>query len=312
MKVRQLMKTIILSISVLASLGLVSLSHAQAVDASATAEATHDPAVFLKRIVAIARFSNETASGTTFLVDKTGDRLGKHASDILSAKLASTNRFLMFERADIDDINDEKALAGITESGVPVNYLIVGSISEFGRSVESQSSVFSKAKTQKAYAKVNIRLIEVATGRIVYSEEGAGEATSTVKRTFGVGGSAAYDQSLSDKAISTAISALVSSLVENLTKQEWRSNLLSKEDGLYIIAGGASQGISGAVEFKVIQRGRTVKNPQTGGSIELPGRQVASLSIQSTYGNDSFSEVSFASLVNGSIDADLNQYYITK
>jgi curli biogenesis system outer membrane secretion channel CsgG len=293
--------------------GFSTYGNAQTLDATTKqVEATGDQGAFLKRVVAIARFSNETASGTTFLVDKTGDRLGKQASDILSAKLAATNRFLMFERTDIDDINDEKALAGIVESGVPVNYLIVGSISEFGRSVESKSGVFSKAKTQKAYAKVNIRLIEVASGRIIYSDEGAGEATSTVKRTMGVGGSAAYDQSLSDKSISTAISALVNSLVANLTKQEWRSNLLSKEDDLYILAGGKGQGISIGDQFRVMKRGKIVKNPQTGGKIELPGREVAKLRIESSYGNDSFTEVSFGSLISGKIDAELDKYYIIK
>lgn len=296
-----------------ALLCLASQALAQSIDATnKQVENVEQQNVFLKRVVAIARFSNETASGTTFLVDKTGDRLGKQASDILSAKLAATNRFLMFERTDIDDINDEKALAGIVESGVPVNYLIVGSVSEFGRSVESQSGVFSKAKTQRAYAKVNIRLIEVATGRIVYSEEGAGEATSTVKRTMGVGGSAAYDQSLSDKSISTAISALVNSLVTNLTKQEWRSSLLSREGDLYIIAGGKSQGISTGDEFRIMKRGKTVKNPQTGGKIELPGREAAKLRIKSSYGNDSFTEVSFGSIISGEIDSELDQYYIIK
>lgn len=312
MLMNQLQRLALIGLILTISAITTNTSLAQTIDATQPVSDASQQGVHLKRIVAIARFSNETASGTSFLVDKTGDRLGKQASDILSAKLASTNRFLMFERMDADDVNAEKALAGITQSGVPVDYLIVGSVSEFGRSVESQRGVFSKSKTQKAYAKVNIRLIEVSTGRIVFSEEGAGEATSTVKRTMGVGSSAAYDQSLTDKSISSAISALVNNLIESLTKKEWRSNFLSKEDGLYIMSGGASQGIQAGSEFQVMRKGKKVKNPQTGGLIELPGKKVATITVQSTVGEDAFSEVSFASLTSGTINGDLSNYYIVQ
>ena len=138
----------------------------------------------LKRKVAIARFSNETRSGQSFMRDESGDRLGKQASDILSARLSSTGSFLMFERSDSTKISAEQMLAGLKESGVAVDYLILGSVSEFGRSVESVSGVFSRAKAQRAYAKVNVRLVDVETGRIVHSAEGAGEAVSETKKKY--------------------------------------------------------------------------------------------------------------------------------
>ena len=56
-----------------------------------------DSEVKLKRKVAIARFTNETQSGASFLMDDSGDRIGKQASDILSARLIDKGYFLMFE-----------------------------------------------------------------------------------------------------------------------------------------------------------------------------------------------------------------------
>ncbi|MFB1034766.1 MAG: CsgG/HfaB family protein, partial [Sinobacterium sp.] len=192
--------------------------------------------VKLKRKIAISRFTNETQSGNSFLVSDSGDRIGKQAADILSARLTDTGYFLMFERIDTEKTSAEKVLAGLKSEGVAVDYLIVGSVSEFGRSTESDTGVFSRKKTQKAYAKVNVRLIEVSTGRIIHSEEGAGEAVSEAKKTMGVGASAGFDQSLTDKAMSAAISQLTSNLVENMTSKPWRSYLLSKDEdsGSYI------------------------------------------------------------------------------
>ena len=150
----------------------------------------------LKRKVAIARFSNETQSGTSFLMDDSGDRLGKQASDILSSKLAATGKFIMFERSDKDEIDSEKVLAGLKSDGVAVDYLIIGSVSEFGRSVDSESQIFKRTKNQRAYAKVNVRLVDVSTGRIIYSQEGSGESISTAESKVLSKTSAGFDQSL--------------------------------------------------------------------------------------------------------------------
>src|SRR5260370_10118826 len=84
-----------------------------------------------KRKVAIGRFTNETRYGKTFLVDANNDPLGKQVSDMLSTRLASSQKFLVFERPDLDKtkgdqaVTDQSDLAGVDE-------LIIGSGSEFG------------------------------------------------------------------------------------------------------------------------------------------------------------------------------------
>jgi len=254
---------------------------------------TKPGSVVLKRKVAIARFTNETQSGTTFLINESGDRIGKQASDILSARLAETGKFLMFERIDSDKTDAEQMLSGLKEEGIGVDYLIVGSVSEFGRSTESDTGVFSRKKVQKAYAKVNVRLVDVSTGRIIFASEGAGEATSEAKKVMGVGSSAGFDQSLTDKSLSAAISELTSNLVENMTNKPWRSFVLAEQDGLYIISGGPSQGLKPGTKLYVYELGRKVKNPQTGAMISLPGSKVGSLSVVSSSGTDEFNEISF-------------------
>ena len=107
----------------------------------------------LKRKVAIARFSNETQSGVTFLMDDSGDRLGKQASDILSARLSDTGKFIMFERMDKDEIDSEKIIAGLKEEGIGVDFLIIGSVSEFGRSTDSEEKFLKELKIKELLPK---------------------------------------------------------------------------------------------------------------------------------------------------------------
>tara|TARA_B100000242_G_scaffold16762_1_gene10319 strand:- start:4918 stop:5862 length:945 start_codon:yes stop_codon:yes gene_type:complete len=264
----------------------------------------------LKRKVAIARFSNETQSGVTFLMDESGDRLGKQASDILSARLADTGKFIMFERMDKDEIDSEKIIAGLKEEGIGVDFLIIGSVSEFGRSTDSEGQVFKRTKNQRAFAKVNVRLVDVSTGRIIFSQEGAGESVNTtVSKPFNKV-NAGYDQSLTDKAISQAISSLVSNLIEKLTDKPWKSYFLSKEDDLYIIAGGEKQGLSAGRNLYVYKKGKTIKNPQTGGMIELPGTKTGSIKVLYSVGEDEFTEISFVKLNDGAVEENLENYYI--
>ena len=170
--------------------------------------------------------------------------------------------------------------------------------------------MFSRSKVQRAYAKVNVRLIEVSTGRIIHSEEGAGEALTETKKTMGVGSSAGFDQSLTDKAISSAISELTSNLVENMTSKPWRSYLLAEQEGSYILAGGESQGLGEGMELKVYSNGMVIKNPQTGAMITLPGKEVATISVIATFGDDEFNEISYTQVSKGEVGPDLTKYYV--
>lgn len=254
----------------------------------------------LKRKVAIARFSNETHAGASFLLDSKQDRIGKQASDILAARLAETQKFILLERTDLDKIISEQKLAKLESQQIGADYLIVGSVSEFGRNAVSETGVFSRNKIQQARAKVNIRLIDVSSGQVLYSEEGAGEAQSEANTVFGVGASAGYDSTLDDRALSAAISKLVSNVAERLLDKPWQAYLLGEQEGLYLMTGGKAQGIKNGDEFVVVQRGRKVTNPQTGLSIELPGKEVATLKVTSFVGEGD-SEIAICSVTTGKI-----------
>lgn len=267
----------------------------------------------LKRKVAIARFSNETKYGKSIFYDKENDPLGKQAMDILSAKLASTDKFILFERSDLDQVMAEMKLADNSQESKVINadYLIIGSVSEFGRSNEGTQAVVGRSKTQTAHATVNIRLVDTYTGQITYSEEASGEAYSQSKQVLGVGGQAGYDETLNDKAISAAISKLVNDIIQNLLDKPWRSYILDKQDGQIIISGGESQGLAVNSELAVFKRGKKVKNPQTNMFIELPGTEVGRIRVDLMMGESELEEVSFCSKVSGEIpDTDFSNYFI--
>jgi curli biogenesis system outer membrane secretion channel CsgG len=264
----------------------------------------------LKRLVAIARFSDETKRGNAFLVDNNADRLGKQASDILAARLTETQKFIMLERADLDKVLREQSFSGAEVKSIGSDYLIVGSVSEFGRSTNSEVGVFSRNKIQTATATVNVRLINTRTGQVVYSEEATGEARVEANTVLGVGERAAYDTAINDRALSAAISKLVSNITENLLDAPWQAYLVSKQGNNFLMTGGKSQGIQLNDTFAVATQGEQVRNPQTGLFITLPGNDVAVLRVVGFVGEGD-NELSVCQLVSGSLDGtDLQQLVV--
>ena len=262
----------------------------------------------IKRKVAIGRFSNETQYSKGLFYDKDNDPMRKQALDILSSKLASTGKFILLEREDLDILVNE---AGADMNKIGADYIILGSITEFGRKTEGEQKVFSSTKTQIVQAGVSIRLVEAATGLIIYSDEAKGFAETSSKTTMGLGGTAGYDATLSDKAISAALSQLVENIINKCMNKPWKSYVLAIEDGAYIISGGASQGLVVGDKFTLYKKGKTVKNPQTGINVELPGAKMGEVTILSSFGDTPETELSFCTYEGEAIDAEnLSNYYI--
>ena len=262
----------------------------------------------IKRKVAIGRFTNETQYGKGIFYDKENDPMRKQALDILSSKLAQSGKFILLEREDLDVLVAE---AGANMNKIGADYIILGSITEFGRKNEGHDQVFSSTKTQTVEAGVSIRLVDAATGLIIYSDEAKGYAETTTKQTLGIGGTAGFDATLSDKAISAALSQLVENIINKCMDKPWRSYLLAEDGGSYIIGGGASQGLAVGDKFNVYKKGRKVKNPQTGMEIELPGTLIGVVTVQTMMGDTPETEISFCSYSGQDIDENhLEDYYI--
>ena len=260
----------------------------------------------LKRKVAVGRFTNETKYGQSFFVDDQKDKIGKQAVDILSNKLMQTEKFIILERADLDKIQKELAIGGAAPYKNMADYIIVGSVTEFGRKDTGEVGIFSRTKRQTAFAKVHVRMIDVSTGQLIYSEDGEGSAFSEAGSVFGVGGRAGYDSTLNDKALDAAITNLASNIIEKLLNKPWRGYILGKEENLLIISGGKSQNIKEGDMFLVYLEGRKVKNPQTNMEITLPAKRLATVKITSTAGDTPENEISLGQVIEG--NSNLTDY----
>ena len=267
-----------------------------------------------KRKVAIGRFSNETRYGRTFLTDTNSDPLGKQASDMLATKLVGSNKFLVFERKDLNKIKDEQRINGAPAAGlIGVDALILGSVTEFGRSTTGKAGFLSSTKIQTARAKVEVRLADARTGHVFFTATGTGEASTESGEIAGYGSKADYDATLNDRAIAAAISDVQTALINKLEERRWRTDILKSDGRTVYMSGGARQGVKVGDTFAVMREGEKVKSAQTGFEITLPGAAVASVKVVSLFGEAESDEGAVAELVSGALPKSGSAgYFITE
>lgn len=171
--------------------------------------------------VGIARFTNESIYGSGLFTDASGDRIGKQASDLLARHLMATQRFNVVERQDIGKLAAEADLMGLSKEQFQKNMkgvdaLILGSVAELGRDTTGNTWLLGKSKTQRARARVVLRLVDPNTGQVFYTQEGSGEADLSSSSTFGFGGATGFDSTLEGKAIDAAIVNMMNSIMLTL------------------------------------------------------------------------------------------------
>jgi curli biogenesis system outer membrane secretion channel CsgG len=152
------------------------------------------------------------------------DRLGGQAKTILINHLQQTNRFTVLDRDNMEEARREAEIRGETQELMGASYLISGDVSEFGRKEVTDYQlfgIFGRGKSQIAYSKVSLNIVDIRTSAVVYSVQGAGEYELSEREVLGFGASSSYDSTLNGKVLDLAIAEAVDKLAEGIDKGAW-------------------------------------------------------------------------------------------
>lgn len=168
--------------------------------------------------VSVGRFNNQSAFGNGIFASGE-DRLGSQAQTILISSLQESGRFSVLDRSNMSAIAQESKISKSAQNLKGAKYVITGDVVEFGRKTTGDKQLFGilgHGKTQIAYSKVTINLVEVATSEVITSASGAGEYALSEREVLGFGSSAGYDSTLNGKVLSLSIRDAVDRLVEKV------------------------------------------------------------------------------------------------
>lgn len=176
--------------------------------------------------VSIGKFDNRSSFMRGVFSDNV-DRLGSQAQTILVTHLQQSNRFSVLDRSNMSEIKEEAALKKQVQTLKGADYVVTGDVTEFGRKEVGDKQLFGilgRGRTQIAYAKVNLNIVNTLTSEVVFSSQGAGEYSLSEREVIGFGGASGYDSTLNGKVLDLAIRDAVNNLVSGIDGGAWRPN----------------------------------------------------------------------------------------
>ena len=179
-----------------------------------------------RAVVAIGKFANRSSYMRGIFSDGV-DRLGGQARTILSSHLHQSQRFTVLDRENLAELQQEAQLGRQVQQLRGARYVLSGDVTEFGRKEVGDHQLFGilgRGKSQTAYAKVTINVLDTQTSAIVYSVQGAGEYELSNREVIGFGSTASYDSTLNGKVLDLAIREAVQKLAAGLDAGVWRAN----------------------------------------------------------------------------------------
>ena len=263
-----------------------------------TIEKPKDVFVGPKKKISVVEFENKTAYGQR--------RLGTAASDVLLTELGKSEKFILVERAKLDKIMEEQKLQTtgmidvntVSQMGkiLGLDAVVVGSISQFGVKTGGSDYLLTQSKQQVAECTVDIRVIEVETGKILYIDSGKGMAKSSKGSFLGMGTKGGYDETLEGESLRAAIAKFVDNIVERVNARPWSCRVAEADDDNIYLDAGTESNLKLGTKLSVYSQGKEIRSPDTGMVIGRTETKVGELEVVDYFGENG----STAKVVSGS------------
>ncbi|MGD9487068.1 MAG: CsgG/HfaB family protein [Calditrichaceae bacterium] len=249
----------------------------------------------LKKRVAVFNFEDKA---------RYGHDIGSGLSDMLVTALVESNKFMVIERAELDEILKEQGLGmsgAVTEQSAAkvgqllgVELMITGSVSEFGTKENKVGGGLSKlsgfrlgVEKNSARSVVDIRLVNTTTGEIITSKQAVGEESTTSLDNVSVEGidfhnSSTWDNTILGKAARKSVNECVEIITKGMQSIPWQGKIIkANDDGTVFMKPGSQSGVKSGMVFWVFRPGEDLIDPDTGLSLGSEEQKIGQIQIVS-------------------------------
>jgi len=252
----------------------------------------------LKHRVAVLSIVNRTTYGQ--------ERIGNAVKDMLTTEVSKTGCFVLVERDQLEKTLNEQSLgqSGAMDSTfaprvgklVGAEFVLFGSVSQFGVRTEASESFFSDSKTQFADAAVDIKLMNVETGEIALSLSGTGHAKRKFTSVLGIGSTGGYDEALESQALRSSLAGFAARIAAEVGKSPWMCYAMVRGEQLYLDAGSRS-GVAAGQQYEIFTKGDAIYSPTTGALLGYDEMKMGVVQVDRMLGTDG----AIAILVSGKL-----------
>jgi len=243
-----------------------------------------------KARIAVMDFDNKTPHG--------GWRVGHGASDMLATALVKKTKFAVIERDKLASIIKEQNLNNNPDRFEPstaaaigkllgAQYVVTGAVTEYGLSKAGGSGLGVSVKKKSYSAAVDIRVVDVNTGEIVFAEDASVTKSSFDVKAFGVGGGESYDE----KKASEAMRKAIKKIAKKMKKAKFKPRhiiekgpegpiLVADVDGnIVTLNKGSNAGLEVGQKLTIKRKAKEIKDPDTGAVIKIKYKKIGKIKL---------------------------------
>lgn len=246
-----------------------------------------------KKRVAVMDFENEAG------YSQASRDLGRGLADMLVSRLIETDRFIVLERMNLDDVLGENQLVknGLVVPEVAMRLtsaqvLIRGTITQVeqmdggGQEVNLKMLRFGH-RSVKTRITINLRLIDVTTGQVLHSKTAS---TKTVDRSFSgrvrtddveAGGEHTLSAPMG-KAIEELLDEAVSGVIEGMSQIPWQGSVIKVSGREVWVNAGTQENVEPGMELVVYERGEEMIDPETNENLGRMDEEIGLVRIDKT------------------------------
>lgn len=229
--------------------------------------------------VGIIAFENKTPSKVL--------GIGEAATTILRTQVeASGLRAILLDERELKEQQQISELqrSGAVKTGKKradegfdaVDYRLSGAITAYSEVEEGVDAVVYQSKSRVARVTVDYALVDVATGKSLVAESGAGEYRKKTTGALGLGAKSSFDPNLRDGALRDALAKAMNKMVAKLGAQPFRSKIVLVDSDSLVIRAGTRSHVSEGTELTVFRPGQEIRDPESG---EVLGRKESKIGV---------------------------------
>ncbi|MBI3606846.1 MAG: hypothetical protein HY207_02645 [Nitrospirae bacterium] len=230
-------------------------------------------------LVGILTFDNKTPSKV--------QGIGEAATTILRTQLESAG--LKAILMDEGELAEQKKLTELQASGAvktgkkranegfdALDYRLSGAITAYSEVEEGVDAVVYQSKSRVARVTVDYALVDIATGRSLVAESGAGEYRKKTTGALGLGAKSSFDPNLRDGALRDALAKAMSKMIAKLGSQPFSGKIVMVNADSIVIRAGTRSHLNEGTQLTVYHTGPEIRDPDSG---ELLGRQESKIGV---------------------------------
>lgn len=224
----------------------------------------------------ILRTQFETAGLKTILLDENA--------------LKEAEKFKALQRSGVIKTGTKDADSGFDA----LDYRLSGAITAYSEVEEGIDAVVFQKKSVVARVTVDYAFVDIATGKPLVAESGAGEYRKTTTGALGLGARSSFDPNLRDGALRDALAKATEKVIRKLSAMPFQGKLLAIDSQFLVLKAGTRSQLKEGAQLAVYRVGEALRDPDNGQVLGYKENKIGVIQIN-RHQNENLSEATVVS-----------------